>query len=111
LRALREAAGVTQAGWAARLGYGARTIQRWERGDHAPDAAAAEALRHRCADRQLFRANHHGVLAGLTLTADALSALLAEARLGDPGTPAARRALPPGARSRPGAPGRPCRRR
>jgi hypothetical protein len=29
-RALRETAGVTQAGWATRLGYELRTIQRWE---------------------------------------------------------------------------------
>jgi DNA-binding transcriptional regulator YiaG len=37
LRALREAAGVSQEGWAARLGYGRRTIQHWEHGELPPD--------------------------------------------------------------------------
>jgi DNA-binding transcriptional regulator YiaG len=32
LRTLREARAVTQAGWAAQLGVGRRTVQRWEQG-------------------------------------------------------------------------------
>ena len=44
LRALREASGVNQEGWAARLGYGRRTIQRWEYGDLVPNSTAKEAL-------------------------------------------------------------------
>lgn len=44
LRALREARGVTQAGWAARLGYSRRTLVRWEQGEAVPDAAAEAAI-------------------------------------------------------------------
>lgn len=80
LRALREAAGITQDGWAARLGYGRRTVQRWERGDGLPDAAATEALVRLCADTRLFRPYTSGVLAGITLIPDWLRDVLAEAR-------------------------------
>jgi DNA-binding transcriptional regulator YiaG len=55
LRALRKSAGITQVAWAARLGYGPRTVQRWERGEVAPDAAAAATLVRLCAELQLFR--------------------------------------------------------
>ncbi|HET8630957.1 MAG TPA: helix-turn-helix domain-containing protein [Thermomicrobiales bacterium] len=99
LRALREAAGVTQEGWAARLGYGRRTIQRWERGDGAPDAAATEALVRLCGDLRLFRQYRQGALASLTLTADLLRDLLAEARQRERGraaaAPTALAVLPP----------------
>jgi len=84
LRALREAAGVTQAGWATRLGYGLRTIQRWERGDLAPDSRATEALVRVCAERGLLRDYRQGVLAERTVTAEWLIAVLAEARLSGP---------------------------
>src|SRR5579859_3614839 len=84
LRALREAAGVTQAGWATRLGYGLRTIQRWEHGDLAPDSRATEALVRVCSERGLLREYRQGALAGLTVTAEWLIAVLAEARLGGP---------------------------
>lgn len=82
LRALREASGVTQEGWAARLGYGRRTIQRWEHAELAPDARAAEALIRLCADLGLFREYRRGALIGLTVTADWLKALLGDARIG-----------------------------
>jgi len=36
LRAMREARGVTQAGWAALLGVSRRTVLRWEAGQRVP---------------------------------------------------------------------------
>jgi DNA-binding transcriptional regulator YiaG len=68
LRALRETAGVTQEGWAAQLGHGRRSIQRWEHAELAPDAAATEALVRLCTQLGLFREHQRGVLAGLRLT-------------------------------------------
>src|SRR5437899_13084548 len=56
LAALREAAGVTQDGWAAHLGYSRATVQRWERGDLAPAADAESAILRVCIERGLFRA-------------------------------------------------------
>jgi transcriptional regulator with XRE-family HTH domain len=70
LRALREAAGITQAAWAARLGYGRRTVQRWEMGDLTPDAAAAEALIKLCSEQRLWRRYGSGPLAGILVTDD-----------------------------------------
>src|SRR5262245_4516457 len=70
LRGLRQAAGVTQEGWAARLGYGRRTVQRWERGESAPDAPATAAILELCGERGLFRTYGRGVLAGVTVTPD-----------------------------------------
>ncbi len=87
LRALRESSGVTQAGWATRLGYGLRTIQRWEHGELTPDAPATHALVELCAGLGLLRSYSSGVLAGLTLTADSLRALLADARLAESDAP------------------------
>jgi predicted ATPase/DNA-binding XRE family transcriptional regulator len=80
LRGLRQAAGVTQEGWAAWLGYGRRTVQRWERGDTVPDAPATAAILELCCERALFRTYRQGVLAGLTVTSDLLQDLLTEAR-------------------------------
>jgi predicted ATPase len=82
LRAVREAAGVTQAGWAAWLGFGRTRVQSWERGAVVPDAGAVTALIAVCHDKGLFRPYRHGPLAGQTLTAAGLELLLAEARLG-----------------------------
>jgi DNA (cytosine-5)-methyltransferase 1 len=42
---LRQKAGLTIAGAAARLGYNERTVYRWERGETAPRKAAIETLR------------------------------------------------------------------
>ena len=44
LRALREASGASQEGWAAQLGFGRSTVQRWESGD-LPDTYARRALK------------------------------------------------------------------
>ena len=44
LRALREARGVTLAGWGARLGVSRTTVQRWERGERVPDPGAESAI-------------------------------------------------------------------
>ena len=44
LCALREAVGVTQAGWAAWLRHNRMTIQRWKRGEVAPDTTAEVVL-------------------------------------------------------------------
>ena len=87
LRALREAAGVTQEGWAARLGYGRRTVQRWESGDVAPDAAATEDLVRLCGALRLNRRYRQGALAGVTMSAELLREVLAEARLTARGRP------------------------
>src|SRR5438067_485698 len=48
LRALREARGVSQEGWAALLGVGRRTIQRWESGEAPPEdpSVVATAVAH-----------------------------------------------------------------
>src|SRR5215212_9752990 len=82
LRALREARGVTQDGWATWLGVSRKTVQRWEGGTALPDPAAEEALVELCRQRGLFRAFEQGPLRGLTLTPELLRDLLAEARLG-----------------------------
>lgn len=82
LRALREARGVTRSGWAASLGVGRTTVQRWETGEAVPDAMAEQAIVARCQQRGLYRSYDAGPLRGQTLTADLLQTMLAEARLG-----------------------------
>ncbi len=89
LRALREAGGVTQAGWAAHIGVGRATVQRWERGEATPSAGAAEALLTVCRAQGLLRSFERGPLRGLAVTAELLRELLAEARRG-----AAARSMP-----------------
>jgi DNA-binding XRE family transcriptional regulator len=81
LRALREARGVTQDGWATWLGVSRKTVQRWEGGVAVPDPAAEAALVELCHQRGLFRLFDHGPLRGRTLTPELLRDLLAEARL------------------------------
>jgi predicted ATPase/transcriptional regulator with XRE-family HTH domain len=95
LRALREARGVTREGWAARLGYGRTTVQRWETGEAVPDAEAEEALLRACAELGLFRSFDRGVLQGHTVTPEWLRHLLAEARLGSASAPAPPVPTPP----------------
>ncbi len=85
LRALRETAGITQEGWAAQLGVGRRTVQRWEHGDLAPDEHGEAALLALCAEKGLFRAYAVGPLSGQPFTPERLRALLAGARLRGPG--------------------------
>jgi predicted ATPase/transcriptional regulator with XRE-family HTH domain len=82
LRALREARGISQDGWAARLGYGRRTLQRWESGAVVPDAAAEEALVALCTELGAFRTDDHDRAAGARFDEQRLRALLAQARLG-----------------------------
>lgn len=82
LRGLRETRGVTQDGWAARLGYGRSTVHRWERGEAVPGPDAVEALVTLCKELGLLRRFERGRLRGLTLTAELLRELLAEARQG-----------------------------
>jgi predicted ATPase len=101
LRALRETAGVTQEGWAAQLGHGRRSIQRWEHAELAPDAAATEALVRLCTQLGLFREHQRGVLAGLRLTPEWLGAVLVDARAAGPSAPAPVRVLTSGALARP----------
>jgi predicted ATPase/transcriptional regulator with XRE-family HTH domain len=81
LRALREARGVTQEGWAALLRVGVNTVGRWESGTAVPNAQAEHELLAVCQERGLFRAYAEGPLRGTTLTPELLSELLAEARL------------------------------
>jgi predicted ATPase/transcriptional regulator with XRE-family HTH domain len=90
LRGLREAHGVTQDGWAALIGVGRATVQRWEHGDAAPGADTAEALLTICREQGLLRTFERGPLGGLTVTAELLRELLAEARRG-----VAPRSVPP----------------
>ncbi len=82
LRALREASGVTQDGWAAELGIGRTTLQRWETGQAVPDGEAQEAVVAQCERRSLFRRYESGPLQGVTLTPELLREMLTEARLG-----------------------------
>jgi predicted ATPase/class 3 adenylate cyclase len=82
LRALRETRGVTQDGWAASLGFSRASVQRWERGDAVPDAAAEAAILTVCRERGLFRTIGQGPLQGLSITAEFLIDLLGQARLG-----------------------------
>ena len=82
LRALREARGVTLDGWATRLGVSRTTVQRWERGERVPDPGAESSLAAFCRESGLFRSFTSGPLAGLTLSAELLQELLAEARWG-----------------------------
>ena len=65
LRALREARGVTLDGWGARLGVSRTTVQRWERGERAPDPGAEAAILGYCREMGLLRAYDRGPLAGL----------------------------------------------
>ena len=81
LRAIRAARGISQEGWAARLGFGRRSVARWEAGETVPDAAAEAALLAECEALGLFGRLASGPLAGLTLTADLLRDTLAAARL------------------------------
>src|SRR5215207_11655362 len=82
LRALREARGVTQEGWAAQLCVSRKTVLRWEAGERVPDASAEAAILAYCRERGLFRSYDRGPLAGLTLTAELLQHLITEARWG-----------------------------
>jgi class 3 adenylate cyclase/DNA-binding XRE family transcriptional regulator len=81
LRAVREARGVTQEGWAAWLGVSEATVRRWETGTAVPNADVERALIAHCEERGLFRAYDQGPLRGLTLTPTVLRDVLAEARL------------------------------
>ncbi|MGH2598387.1 MAG: helix-turn-helix domain-containing protein, partial [Dehalococcoidia bacterium] len=72
LRVLREARGVTQEGWAAQIGVSAKTVQRWEHGERAPDPGAEAAILAYCRERDLLRTYDRGPLAGITLSAEAL---------------------------------------
>jgi predicted ATPase/DNA-binding transcriptional regulator YiaG len=85
LRALRTARGVTQDGFAAQLGYSQGTVRRWERGALVPDAAAEAALLRYCREKGLLRTFEAGPLHGLTVSAEWLQRLLAEARLASTG--------------------------
>lgn len=76
LRALRLAGGISQEGWAARLGVGRRTVVRWEQGDTVPDAVMAEVLLAACEEKGLFRR--------ASVTPEQVRDLLATARLGRP---------------------------
>jgi predicted ATPase/transcriptional regulator with XRE-family HTH domain len=98
LRALREARGLTQEGWGARLGYSDKTVRRWERGETVPDAAAEVALLALLHAEGLLRQDTAGSLHGRTLTAADLQRLLQEARSGKrtlPRAPHLRPASPP----------------
>jgi transcriptional regulator with XRE-family HTH domain len=86
LRALRLAGGISQEGWAARLGVGRRTVVRWEQGETVPDAAMEVVILAVCQERALFRAASAGLLRGITLTPELLRDLLAEARVASPRT-------------------------
>jgi predicted ATPase len=109
LRALREVAGVSQAGWVALLQLAAQeqrlaiaasedTLQRWEAGRSVPDAAAEAAIIAVCRERGLLRGYSSGALAGETVSAAFLHALLADARGGGGPSAPVLVALPPAPR-------------
>jgi predicted ATPase/DNA-binding CsgD family transcriptional regulator len=79
---------VTQESWAASLGVGRTTVQRWERGEAVPAGPAEAALLAVCRDTGLLRPHSAGPLAGTTLTAEWLTELLAAARFGRDAPPA-----------------------
>ncbi len=81
LRALREARGVTQEGWATILNYSVATVRRWETGTAVPPAEAEAGLVQQCQQHGLFRTYDVGPLRGLSLTSELLRTMLAEARL------------------------------
>jgi predicted ATPase/DNA-binding XRE family transcriptional regulator len=81
LRALRAVRGVTQDGWAATLGVGRTTVQRWERGEAVPDAFAERRILAYCREQALFRPGGRQIPGGPS-SAEALQDLLAAARLG-----------------------------
>jgi predicted ATPase/DNA-binding transcriptional regulator YiaG len=81
LRALREASGASQEGWAAQLGFGRSTVQRWESGDLPPGSEAENALLKLCNERRLLRTFYQVPLRGQTITEELIRDLLAEARL------------------------------
>jgi predicted ATPase len=82
IRALREARGITQGGWATWLGYSRATVARWEQGVSVPDAGAESAIINYCLERGLLRTFDQGLLRNVAVTAEWLSELLAVARLG-----------------------------
>src|SRR5688500_7463213 len=82
LRALAEARGITQDGWAMQIGYGRATVRRWESGETVPSAEAEANLIRLCRERALFRRFTDGPLAGVDVSAEWLADLLAAARLG-----------------------------
>jgi predicted ATPase/transcriptional regulator with XRE-family HTH domain len=82
LRALREARGITQEGWALQLGYGRATVKRWEAGEAVPAADAEAALVALCREKALLRPYDEGPLQGVTVTAEWLADLFTRARLG-----------------------------
>lgn len=81
LRALREARGITQDGWAAQLGYGRATIRRWEAGATVPSADAEAAIIELCREKDLFRRFSDGPLAEVEVSPEWIAGLLASARL------------------------------
>lgn len=91
LRALREASGLSQDGWAARLGVASSTVQRWEAGDTLPPVRAEAALVRVGNELALFRRYEHGPLHDAVTSADSLRDLLAAARAGWHAAPNTRR--------------------
>lgn len=81
LRALRNARGITQEGWAAQLGYSRATIRRWELGQIAPSADAERQIITLCSQKRLLRKYDDGPLRGVHVTTEWIADLLAMARL------------------------------
>src|SRR3712207_3497493 len=81
LRALREAGGLTQEGWATYLEVSRSTVQRWERGEAAPDLAVERVIVALCQERGLFRALDRRALDGEGMSPERLQDLLADARV------------------------------
>lgn len=102
LRALREARGATQEGWAARLSVGRVTVQRWERGERVPDPGAEAAILAYCRDAGLFRPYDRGSPAGFMLSAELFQDLLAEARITTRRAAPGPRSVPNGIWDKPG---------
>jgi transcriptional regulator with XRE-family HTH domain len=80
LKALREAAGLSQQVWAVQLGVSRATIQRWERGETPPSDEAERSIIEWACERRMFREFRGGLLQGITINETFLHDMLLEAR-------------------------------
>lgn len=81
LRALREARGITQEGWAAQLGYSRATVRRWESGKMVPSADAEQAILEICTRKRLFQHFGKETADEVQMTPEWIADVLAKARM------------------------------
>lgn len=88
IRAIRQAAGLTQYDFAEWLAVSRKTVQRWESGQAVPDARAEAALIGFCRQRGAFDASRRAPLAAVVADEGELRDVLAAARAPGDATPA-----------------------